>query len=67
MEMAGKLAPGRQSYRIDARVGVRYQAARLDGPPLGLPHTRLGARSAAFLRCLTSRPVIVDVGATDAG
>src|SRR5271170_1000078 len=36
IEMAGKLAPGRQSCRVNARAGVRYQVARFGGPPPGL-------------------------------
>jgi hypothetical protein len=31
VEMAGRLAPGRQSYRVDARAGVRYQVAMFGG------------------------------------
>ena len=52
VEMARKLAPGRQSCRVDARAGVRYQVARFGGPPPGLPHAQLGGRGAASLRCL---------------
>jgi len=67
VEMAGRLAPGRQSYRVDARAGVRYQAARFGGLPPGLPHTRLGPPGAASLRCLAGRHAIAGAGATDAG
>jgi hypothetical protein len=63
VEMAGELAPGRESYRVDARAGVRYQVARFGGPPPG----RLGARGAASLRCLAGRHAVADVGAKDAG
>jgi hypothetical protein len=47
MEMAGKLAPGRQSgHGINAGTGVRCQAARFGGRPSDLPHARLGGRGA---------------------
>jgi hypothetical protein len=68
MEMAGKLAPGRQSgHGVNARAGVRCQVAGFGGPPSGLPHARLGGRGAASLRCLASRGAIADAGAMDPG
>jgi hypothetical protein len=42
MAMAGKLAPGRQSGRVNAGAALRYQVARFGGLPSGLPHARLG-------------------------
>jgi hypothetical protein len=47
MEMAGKLAPGRQSgHGVNVGAGVCYQVARFGGLPPGLPHARLGGRGA---------------------
>ena len=64
MEMAGKLAPGRQSCRGDnAGPGVPYHGARIDG----LPHAELGGRSAASLRCLAGRSAIDHADVTKAG
>jgi hypothetical protein len=65
--MAGKLPPGRQSNRVNARVGVRHQVARFGGPPPGLPHTQLGGRDALSLRGLASRNTIADAGVMKAG
>ena len=68
MEMAGELAPGRQSgHGINAGAGVRCRAARFGGRPSDLPHAPLGGRGAASLRCLASRGAIADAGATDSG
>ena len=63
MEMARKLAPGRQSCRVNAGAGVRYQAAGFGGPPPGLPAAQLGSRGAATLRCLAGGGVIADADA----
>jgi hypothetical protein len=68
MEMAGKLAPDRQSgHGINSGAGVRCQVARLGSPPPGLPHNRLGGRGAASLRCLASRGATANAGAMDPG
>jgi len=67
MEMAGKLASGRQSCRVNAGAGVRYQVARFGGPSSGLPHAQLDGRGAASLRCLAGRDAIADADAMDAG
>ena len=64
--MAGKLPPGWQSYRIDARASVRHQLARFGGLP-ALPHTQLGSRGALSLRCLAGRNTIADAGVMKAG
>jgi hypothetical protein len=48
MAMAEKLAPGRQSGRINAGTAVRYQVATCGGPPPALPHARLGGQGAAL-------------------
>jgi hypothetical protein len=66
MEMAGKLASGRQSCRVNAGAGVRYQVARFGGPSSGLPHAQLDGRGAS-LRCLAGWDAIADAGAMDAG
>jgi hypothetical protein len=52
MEMAGKLAPGRQSCQVNARAAVRCQVAGFGGLQPGLAHAGLG--SAASLRCLAA-------------
>jgi hypothetical protein len=68
VEMAGKLVPGRQSgHGVNAGAGGRYQVAGFGGPPPGLPHARLGGRSAVSLGCLAGRGAIADAGAMDAG
>jgi len=67
-EMAGELAPDRQSgHGINAGTGVRCQVARFGGRPSDLPHALLGGREAASLRCLASRGAIADAGAMDSG
>ena len=66
MEMAGKLASGRQSCRVNAGAGVRYQVARFGGPSSGLPHAQLDGRGAS-LRCLAGRDAKADADAMDAG
>jgi hypothetical protein len=44
-EMAGKLAPGRQSgHGVNAETGVR-QVARSGGPLPSVPHAQLGGRA----------------------
>jgi hypothetical protein len=66
IEMAGKLALGRQSgHGVNTGISVRRQVARFAGPPPGLPDARLGDRSAESLRCLAGRDAITD--AMDAG
>jgi hypothetical protein len=67
IKMAGKLASGRQSCRINAGAGVRYQVAGFGGPPSGLPGSRAGSWWVVSLRCLAGRGVIADAGAMDAG
>jgi hypothetical protein len=48
MAMAGKLARGTQSGRVNAGAAVRYQVARCGGPLSGLPHARLGGQGAVL-------------------
>jgi hypothetical protein len=68
MEMAGELAPDRQSgHGINAGTGVRCQVARFGGRPSDIPHALVGGRGAASLRCLASRGAIADAGAMDSG
>jgi hypothetical protein len=68
MQMAGELAPDRQSgHGNNAGTGVRGQVARFGGRPSGLPHAVAGGRGAASLRCLASRGAIADAGAMDSG
>ena len=60
-EMAGELAPDRQSgHGINAGTGERCQVARFGGRPSDLPHALLGRRGAASLRCLASRGAIAE-------
>jgi hypothetical protein len=67
IEMAGKLAPGRQSgHGVNAGADVRHQVARIGSPPSGLPHARPGGPGAASLRCLAGRGAIAGRGARDA-
>jgi hypothetical protein len=66
MEMARKLAPGRQSCRVNAGAGARYQVAGFGGPPPSLAAAQLGTRGAARLRCLVGRGVIADADAIKA-
>jgi hypothetical protein len=66
MEMAGKLAPGRQPGRISSAAAVRDQVARSGNRPSGLPHTRLGGRAARSLCCLAGTVAIAGWGAVDA-
>ena len=66
MEMAGKLAPGRQSGHINASGAVRYQVARTGNQPAGLPRTRLGGRAGASPCCLAGTVAIAGWGAVDA-
>ena len=68
MEMAGELAPDRQSgLGIDAGTGVCCQVARFGGQPSDLRHALLGGRGAASLRCLARRGAIAEAGAADSG
>jgi hypothetical protein len=68
IKMAGKLASGRQSgHGINAGAGVRYQFARIGGPPSGLPGSRAGGWRAVSLRRLAGRGAIADTGAMRAG
>jgi hypothetical protein len=51
MEMAGKLAWGRQpGHGVNVGAGVRYQVARVGSPPPGRPDAGLGGRGAESLR-----------------
>jgi hypothetical protein len=68
IEMAGKLAPGRQSgHLVNAGAGVCRQVPRFGGPPSDLPHARLGGRGAVSPRCLASRGALADAVAMDPG
>jgi hypothetical protein len=68
MEIAGELAPDRQSgHGINAGTGVRCQVAGFGGRPSDLPHALLGGRGAVSLRCLASQGAIADAGAMDSG
>jgi hypothetical protein len=66
MEMAGKLAPGRQSGHINSGGTVRYQAARIGNRPSGFPRARLGGRAGASPCCLAGTVAIAGWGAVDA-
>jgi hypothetical protein len=67
IEMAGKLARGRQScHGVNAGADVRHQVARIGNPPSGASRARLGGQGAASLRCLADRGAIAGWGATDA-
>jgi len=66
MEMAGKLAPSRQSGHISSGATVGYQMARIGSRPSGLPHTRLGGRVAASWCCLADAIAIAGWSAGDA-
>ena len=57
MAMAGKLAPGRQSGRVNAGAAVRYQVASFGGLLSGLPPARLGGRG-AVLRAGVPSPML---------
>jgi hypothetical protein len=66
IEMAGKLAPGRQSgHGVNAGADVRHQAVKIDSPPSYVPYTR-HSRGAASLRCLAGRGAVAGWGAMDA-
>jgi hypothetical protein len=66
INMAGKLALGRQScHGVNVGSAVAYQVARF-GPPSGLPHTRHGGRDPASLHCFADRGAIAGWGAMDA-
>ena len=68
MQMAGELAPDRQSgHGINAGTGVRGQVAGFGGRPSDLPHAVAGGRGAASLRRLAGRGAIADAGAMDSG
>jgi hypothetical protein len=64
IKMAGTRAGSavRSSQRGSA---VRYQVARIGGPPSGLPRTWLGGRGPASLRCLCGWGAIAGWGAMD--
>ena len=66
MEMAGKLAPGRQPGHINSGGAVRYQVARTGNQPAGLPRTGLGGRAAASPCCLAGTVAMAGGSAVDA-
>ena len=61
----GNSRQAQSGHGANAGAGVRYQVARFGSPPSGLPHARLGGRSAVALRCRAGRGVIADWGAMD--
>jgi hypothetical protein len=66
MEMARKLAPGRQSGHINSGGTVRYQAARIGNRPSGFPRTRQGGRAGVSPCYLADTFAITGWGAVDA-
>jgi hypothetical protein len=67
MEMARKLAPGRQSGHINSGGSVRYQGARIGNPPSGsrVPGWAAGP-GRPRVGCLAGTVAITGWGAVDA-